>query len=216
MARIRTIKPDFWTDGKIISLSFEARLFYIGMWNFVCDRGHIADDPLGLKLKILPNDAVNGSDLVDALVSAGLVRRIEIPDGRVFLEIPRFPDHQKVDARWNSRCPACAQPDSPKLTETHPNSPQEGKGREGKGKEGRGKEVAEATPPTRTCGKHDGWEHGERCGACGRDRRAHEAHEAEQGKAAAARKREAQRNPTCPHGFPRHESCERCGDSWPG
>lgn len=68
----------------------------------------------------------------------------------------------------------------------------------------------------RTCGKHDGWEHDERCGACGRDRRAHEAYVAEQAKTAAAERREAQRNPTCPHGFPRHEACDRCGPAWPG
>lgn len=30
MARIRTIKPDFWTDEKLVKLSMEARLFFIG------------------------------------------------------------------------------------------------------------------------------------------------------------------------------------------
>ncbi len=182
MARIRTIKPDFWTDGKIISLPFEARLFYIGMWNFVCDRGHISDDPLGLKLKILPNDSVDGGALIDLLVSAGLVRRLEIPDGRAFLEIPRFPDHQKVDARWNSRCPACTLADSPNLTEPHPNSPQEGKGRERKGKEGRGGEVASDEPPAPTCKQHPHWDHPGNCRACGADRKAHDAWEVAQAK----------------------------------
>lgn len=33
MARIRTIKPEFWTDEKIVECSFEARLMFIGMFN---------------------------------------------------------------------------------------------------------------------------------------------------------------------------------------
>ena len=30
MARIRTIKPDFWTDEKVVELSAFARLLFIG------------------------------------------------------------------------------------------------------------------------------------------------------------------------------------------
>ena len=32
MPRIRTIKPEFWTDEKIIELSLPARLLFIGLW----------------------------------------------------------------------------------------------------------------------------------------------------------------------------------------
>ena len=40
MARIRTIKPEFWTDEKVVTLPFEARLLFIGMWNFCDDEGY--------------------------------------------------------------------------------------------------------------------------------------------------------------------------------
>jgi len=34
MARIRTIKPEFWTAEQVMELSRDARLLFIGMWNF--------------------------------------------------------------------------------------------------------------------------------------------------------------------------------------
>lgn len=152
MARIRTIKPDFWTDGTIIGLSAMARLFYIGTWNFsLCDRGHLPDDAIGLKLKILPADDVDPYALIGELLSTGrLIRRRS--GGRTYLYNPRLGEHQKTDARWQSRCPYCASeeaggfeedsptlpeppPSTPEPPETHPSSPQGSKGKDGIGKE---------------------------------------------------------------------------------
>ena len=39
MARIRTVKPDIWTDEKFVELSPLARLLFIGLWNFADDEG---------------------------------------------------------------------------------------------------------------------------------------------------------------------------------
>jgi hypothetical protein len=172
VARIRTIKPEFWTDGAIISLPYEARLFYIGMWNNSCDRGHLSDDPLGLKLKILPADPVDGADLVERLVESGRVDRLVLPDGRRYLVIPRFTDHQRVDTRWNSRCPVCSHLDSDGLTETHVSLLKLLPGGEGRGKEGNGGESADA-PLSPFCKKHpQGTD--EPCRACGTARKRQE------------------------------------------
>jgi hypothetical protein len=38
MARIRTVKPEFWTSEQVMNCSRDARLLFIGMWNF-CDDG---------------------------------------------------------------------------------------------------------------------------------------------------------------------------------
>lgn len=141
MARIRTIKPEFWTDGRIVRLSPEARLFFIGLWNFArCDNGHLDDDALGLKLKIFPADNIDARALIDELINGGLLDRYAADD-RGFLHIRRFAEHQKVDDRWKSRCPYCALGDSPKLAESHRNSPNHTVGKERKGKEGNGKEL---------------------------------------------------------------------------
>ena len=143
MARIRTIKPEFWTDGNVVKLSPLARLFFIGMWNFtLCDHGHVADDPFRLKLQILPADDVNPQDLLSEIMAAGRVQRIADSSGRSFLHIKRFEDHQKIDPRWKTRCPACAQNDSLEPAETQVSlreprrdSPELSLGRDGKGRE---------------------------------------------------------------------------------
>lgn len=146
MARIRTIKPDFWTDGNIVRLSPFARLLYIGVWNFtLCDHGHVADDAFKLKLQILPMDDVDIEALLAELMDAGRIQRITDGEGRTYLHIKRFEDHQKIDPRWKTRCPACAQKESlqlvetpaslPELPETPEASPTLPLGREGMGRE---------------------------------------------------------------------------------
>lgn len=124
MARGRVLTPDFWTDEQIIGLTPFARLLYLGLWNFAyCDKGHLPDEPLGLKLKILPNDQVDPRALMEELVDAGRVVRVNA-DGKAFLWMPSFEKHQKTDVRWKTRCPACALQDSLKLTETQASFPE--------------------------------------------------------------------------------------------
>jgi hypothetical protein len=110
-------------------------------------------------MQVLPADDVSAADLIEEIIEHGRMERIEV-DGRTYLLIKRFTDHQKIEKRWNPRCPACdalglndtpaTSPDlaetlptsreerraSPNLSETPPTSAQEGKGREGKGEEG--------------------------------------------------------------------------------
>jgi hypothetical protein len=185
MARIRTIKPDFWTDGTMIGLSPWARLFYVGTWNFaLCDHGHLPDDALGLKLKILPADNVDAQALLDELMTSGRIVRLRLPDGRTFLHIVRLDEHQKIDNRWQSRCPVCTYLAETHASsdETHRDSPElkiphlggEGKGKESKGGEGAPAMNAEAEPPTR-CSIHLNSTNPPACGHCKDARVAHEA-----------------------------------------
>lgn len=162
MARIRSIKPEFWTDGTIVQMSAMARLFYIGTWNFsLCDKGHLPDDPMGLKLRILPADNVDPHALIAELIAAGRLVRRRTAEGRSYLFNPRLTDHQKVDARWQSRCPYCAVEANGEFadvksspSEPHPNSPEPAEtprtsAQDRKGWDGIGKEVpptADATP----------------------------------------------------------------------
>lgn len=157
MARIRTIKPDFWTDGNMVKLSPFARLLYIGMWNFTqCDHGHVADDAMKLKLQILPMDNVNIEELLAEIMAQGRVTRVASEDGRTYLHVTRFEDHQKIDPRWKTRCPACAQQDSlnpvetpvslGELTQTPEVSPTLPLGREGMGRESKKTPSSTAAP----------------------------------------------------------------------
>ena len=104
MARIRTIKPDFWTDSKIVALSIPARLLFIGMWNFADDYGCIDDDPMQLRLRIFPADPVDIEPLTDEIVKLGLVRPMvnDVTDETFYL-ITNWRRHQKISHRSQPR-----------------------------------------------------------------------------------------------------------------
>lgn len=97
MARKRMIKPEFWTDSTMVQLPAEARLLFIGMWNFADDYGYVEDEPDRLALQILPADDVDIELLLDLLIATGRVDRYRASDGSYFLYIPHFVDHQRVD-----------------------------------------------------------------------------------------------------------------------
>ncbi len=60
MARIRTIKPEFWTSEQVMECAPLARLLFIGLWNFCDDAGRMALSPKRIKAQILPSDDVHG------------------------------------------------------------------------------------------------------------------------------------------------------------
>lgn len=103
MARIRSIKPEFWTDGRMVKLPMAVRLFYIGLWNFADDWGVLEDDPESLKLRIMPADDIDPVDLVEKLVIDGRLTRKVAPDGSRVLVIRRWGDHQRIDKRSPGR-----------------------------------------------------------------------------------------------------------------
>lgn len=107
MAKIRGIKPEFWTDDAIVELSIPARLLFLGMWNFACDNGHLADKPKQLRMRILPADEVDMEALLEELVEH---KRITRKNG--VITIPKFSHHQKPHKRWWTTCdlPWCKRP----------------------------------------------------------------------------------------------------------
>lgn len=76
MARIRSLKPEFWTNEQVMNLSSAARLAFIGMWTFSDDGGNHPASARTLKAEVFPSDdvtAVNVQALVDEMVDQGLV-----------------------------------------------------------------------------------------------------------------------------------------------
>jgi len=109
MAKIRGLKPDFWTDKHIVRLSPLARLLYLGTWNYAADCGHLEDEPIELKMRILPADNCDVDELLSELASNGRITRA---DG--VITIPRLAEHQHIDKRYFKACAACkAQGDHP-------------------------------------------------------------------------------------------------------
>jgi hypothetical protein len=56
MARIRTIKPDFWDSPDTAKASYRTRLFYIAMWNWADDWGVGIASPKQLVAFAFPHD----------------------------------------------------------------------------------------------------------------------------------------------------------------
>lgn len=108
MSKIRGVKPETWTDDKIVSVSPLARLLFIGMWNFSCDNGHSDNSPLQLKMRILPADNCDINELLQELIDAGLVEVMG-----EYLFIPTLSEHQKPHKKWWKTCdaPGCVHPD---------------------------------------------------------------------------------------------------------
>jgi 5-methylcytosine-specific restriction endonuclease McrA len=104
MSRIRTIKPEFWTDDKVVQMPFPARLLFIGLWNFCDDDGYIVDEPESIRLQVLPNDPdVDVDSLLDLMWAMGLVDRLVDKDGRDLLRVANFERHQRISHKAKSR-----------------------------------------------------------------------------------------------------------------
>lgn len=75
MARIRSIKPEFWSDEKVAQLSEGAMAFFIGLWNFCDDEGKCQDNPRQLALRMPVFRQEDISRWLKKLVAVGLLQR---------------------------------------------------------------------------------------------------------------------------------------------
>lgn len=95
MARIRTIKPEFFTSDDICGLSLAARLLYIGTWCEADREGRLEWKPRSFKRRYLPDDDVDIDALCNELVDAGLI----VLYGDSLAVIPTFGKHQHINPR---------------------------------------------------------------------------------------------------------------------
>jgi len=137
VARIRTIKPDFWTDEKVVELSAFARLLFIGLWNFADDEGRMVLSPKRIKMQIFPADTLDISALFGEIRREKLIEVYAI-DNIEYLQINSFAKHQKIDKRSASKLPSnsSSSPESPRIP------PTEGKGKGKEEEEERKKEAS--------------------------------------------------------------------------
>jgi len=104
------IKPAFWDDEKLSQLSRDARLVFIGMWNFSDDYGVVKGNALWLKNQIFPYDEnlskAEFEQWLNELCSD--VTRSLIPfteSGEQYYYIRRFTFHQKINKPSGLRNP---------------------------------------------------------------------------------------------------------------
>lgn len=92
MARIRTIRPEFFLDSKIGKKHPLARLFFIGLWLQADCAGRLEEDQDRLKLQILPYDKVSVEAMLQALEP--FLDRYEVA-GKPYISIKNFLKHQR-------------------------------------------------------------------------------------------------------------------------
>jgi hypothetical protein len=150
VARIRTIKPEFFTSADVVSCEPLARLLFQGLWCEADREGRLVWRPETLKLRYLPADACDVGALCQQLIDRRMV--VLYGDGLAYL--PSFARHQRVNPReaasdlptpgadphaCSPRIDACTSRIDASNPEVHAQV-----GREGKGKEGKGREDASA------------------------------------------------------------------------
>lgn len=149
MARIRTIKPEFFRHRRLYQAEQETglplRVAFAGLWTVADREGRFRWEPEEIKLDCLPYDDVDFSRVLDALTTRGFLVSYEV-DGRKYGWVPGFKDHQLINGRESasvlpeppknaakSAIIATRQPPVSDTSATRHNPARgEGKGREGK------------------------------------------------------------------------------------
>lgn len=146
MARIRTIKPEFFTSEDVCGLSPMARLLFIALWCEADREGRLDWRPGTFKLRYFPADDCDIAALCAELLDCELVIAYEV-DGKKYAEIPSFSRHQVINNRESeSHRPSFFDASG---TRVHASQGKEGRkeGKEGKGREGRVDDAGAAAPP---------------------------------------------------------------------
>jgi len=105
MARIRTVKPEFWTDEKVVECSIPARLLFIGLFNFANDLGCLERSPKRIKMQIFPADSIDCEPLICELITHGLLTEYSV-NGSDYLCIKGFSKHQKINRPSATKIPS--------------------------------------------------------------------------------------------------------------
>ncbi|MEV4424010.1 hypothetical protein AB0K23_01275 [Streptomyces sp. NPDC049602] len=109
MARIRSIKPEFFTSLTIADLELSTRLTFIGLWTYVDDNGVGLADPRLIRAAIwpleeAPNILQRTREDLQSLHAARLVTLYEA-SGKALLAVSSWSEHQKVSHPRKPRYP---------------------------------------------------------------------------------------------------------------
>jgi hypothetical protein len=108
MARIRTIKPAFFSSLSNAELPKPTRLTWIGLWTYVDDAGRAVDDPRLVKAAVWPLDDDYPTKKVESdlslLARKGKIERYTV-EGRRYLRVVEW-HHQRINRPVDSVLPA--------------------------------------------------------------------------------------------------------------
>lgn len=105
MARIRTIKPEFWTDEDLSEVSEPACLLALGLLNYADDEGYFNANPKLIKASVFPlrEPSVPITVQLRELSDCGYISLFSTSDGKNFGVINNFQKHQVINKPKESK-----------------------------------------------------------------------------------------------------------------
>jgi hypothetical protein len=115
VARIRTIKPEAFASESLAAVSLSAERTFFGLLTQADDHGRLRDQPAviaGLLWSLRPDHGPLGvEDDLTQLAATDLICRYEGHDGKRYLHIITWHQHQKINRPSGARTPPCPQRD---------------------------------------------------------------------------------------------------------
>lgn len=110
MARIRSVKPEMRRSRTVCAWPYVVRWTFVGLPGYCDDEGRGEDDVRLLKAELYPlDDDVTPSKLekhLQQIAATGPLCRYEV-DGKRYLHLTSFGEHQRVNRPTPSRIPPC-------------------------------------------------------------------------------------------------------------
>jgi hypothetical protein len=105
MARIRSIKPEFWTDEDLSALAPETHLLAVALLNHADDEGYFKAHPKLVEAACRPlrEDSKNVPGMLQELSRVGYIALGTGEDGKRYGHIRNFQKHQRVDKPSKSK-----------------------------------------------------------------------------------------------------------------
>lgn len=97
MARIRTIKPEFWSDEKLSVQDPVTRLVFLGLISMADDAGRLVDNVKLLDGMLFPGTDDTCREALETLAKLGRIIRYESASHQQLIQISKWKEHQKVD-----------------------------------------------------------------------------------------------------------------------
>lgn len=97
MARIRTIKPEFWSDDKLGPLDPLTRLVFLGLVSQADDAGRLPDSVKRLNGLLFPFTEDDAEPCIELLSTLGVISRGSAANGQRIIQITGWSRHQYIE-----------------------------------------------------------------------------------------------------------------------
>lgn len=97
MARIRTVKPEFYSDEKLAAMRPIDRLVFLGLLSMADDAGRVIDNVKAIDGFMFSETEDSCAESLMRLAGNGRIVRYGSPSGQRLIQIAKWGKHQKID-----------------------------------------------------------------------------------------------------------------------